>query len=117
MAALSQQPQLTTHPSNHPWPLQVVGKLRVRLSCLRPNEQLASELPLVSERSRGARLAGTVRLTLQVSYDSPVRPWEWVDGVAGAACLSTKLGFERRAGPQAPERWLACARCQPACCP
>lgn len=51
--------------------LQVVGKLRVRLSCLRPNEQLASELPLVSERSRGARLAGTVRLTLQVSYDSP----------------------------------------------
>ncbi|KAL4424975.1 hypothetical protein ABPG77_002860 [Micractinium sp. CCAP 211/92] len=51
--------------------LQTVGKLRVRLSCLRPNEQLSSELPLVSERSKGARLAGTVGLTLLVSYSSP----------------------------------------------
>lgn len=69
---------------------QTVGKLRVRLSCLRPNEQLSSELPLVSERSKGARLAGTVGLTLLVSYSSPVSPQ--------VACSSCRISCLQPAG-------------------
>ena len=53
--------------------LQFVGKLRVRLSCLQPNHSLSADLPLLGERSRGARVVGGVRLTLQASYASLVR--------------------------------------------
>jgi len=59
-----------SHPRSHP--LQVVGKLRVRLSCLRPNQEQSADLPLLGERAKGARIVGNMGLTLQTSYDSAV---------------------------------------------
>jgi hypothetical protein len=48
-----------------------VGKLRVRLSCLRPNAALTADLALLGERAKGAHEAGAVRLSLQACYPSP----------------------------------------------
>ncbi|PSC71573.1 pollen-specific SF21-like [Micractinium conductrix] len=48
--------------------LPLVGKLRVRLSCLAPNAEARAELPLLSERDKGARTVGSVELSLQASY-------------------------------------------------
>lgn len=50
----------------------MVGKLRVRLSCLWPNTPLSAELPLLGERSKGAQVVGAVRLSLQANYASTV---------------------------------------------
>lgn len=44
----------------------------MRLSCLWPNTPLSAELPLLGERTKGARAVGTVRLTLQANYASAV---------------------------------------------
>lgn len=60
----------------------VVGKLRVRLSCLRPNTPLSADLVLLGERARGAHEAGTVKLSLETSYPSPVGGW-----LAGRVCV------------------------------
>lgn len=49
---------------------QAVGKLRVRLSCLRPNTLLTADLALLGERSKGGHEAAAVRLSLQACYPS-----------------------------------------------
>jgi hypothetical protein len=49
----------------------VVGKLRVRLSCLRPNTPITADLVLLGERSKGGDEAGSVELALKTSYASP----------------------------------------------
>lgn len=52
---------------------QVVGKLRVRLSCLWPNTQHSASLPLLGDRAKGAQVVGAVSLSLQACYASTVR--------------------------------------------
>ena len=72
----------------------MVGKLRVRLSCLRPNAALSADLPLLGERAKGAHKVGSVALTLQASYASTVRrsagraalPACWEDWQSACAC-------------------------------
>lgn len=69
---------------------QVVGKLRVRLSCLWPNRRHSASLPLLGERAKGAQVVGAVGLSMQASYASTVRaglehalacePWNEVGG-------------------------------------
>lgn len=44
----------------------MVGKLRVRLCCVRPHEQLVGALFLLSERKKGAQQVGTADVQLQV---------------------------------------------------
>ena len=48
-------------------PSQMLGKLRVRLSCVRPGQPISAELPLLSERARGAQRVGALSLSLQVT--------------------------------------------------
>jgi hypothetical protein len=50
--------------------VQVVGKLRVRLSCLWPNTQHSASLPLLGERAKGAQVVGAISLSLQACYAS-----------------------------------------------
>lgn len=50
----------------------MLGKLRVRLSCLAPNTPIAADLPLLSDRKRGAQRVGTAGLELHVSYPGGV---------------------------------------------
>jgi len=52
---------------------QVVGKLRVRLSCLWPNTHHSASLPLLGDRAKGAQVVGAVSLSLQACYASTVR--------------------------------------------
>ena len=71
-----QQPPL---PASAASPEQVVGKLRVRLSCLWPNSQHSASLPLLGERAKGAQVVGAVSLSMQASYASSVRAWFFTD--------------------------------------
>lgn len=58
-------------PSPCPPPLlQMVGKLRLRLSTLAPNQPVTATLPLLSERKKGAQQVGTAELSVRVEYGS-----------------------------------------------
>eukprot|EP00887_Chlorella_sp_A99_P001355 scaffold8.g1355.t1 len=49
-------------------PAQMLGKLRVRLSCVRPGRPVSADLPILSERDKGAKRVGQLSLTLQVNF-------------------------------------------------
>lgn len=53
-------------------PAGVAGKLRVRLSCLRPNAELCRELPLLGERSKGGNVVGSVRMLMEARFEGTV---------------------------------------------
>jgi hypothetical protein len=68
-AALSKSPAWgrTPRASVAPPPCsQMVGKLRLRLSCVDPNTLVTATLPLLADRHKGAQQAGTADLSLQV---------------------------------------------------
>ncbi len=69
------------------FPTQMVGKLRVRLSCVQPNQPVTAMLPLLSERKKGAQQVGTAEMTLQVR--SPL--W-WQTGAKLLPQLNLKAG-------------------------
>lgn len=60
----------------------MVGKLRIRLSCVAPNQTIATTLPLLCERKKGAQQVGTAGVTLQVR-----------GGGVGSVCGGGMLGW------------------------
>jgi len=48
----------------------MVGKLRVRLSTLEPDRNITVELPLLSDRKKGASRVGSAHLSMRVSFVS-----------------------------------------------
>ena len=51
--------------------LQLVGKLRVRLSTLDPGRQITATLPVLADRRRSGRRVGSAILSLQLDFVSP----------------------------------------------
>lgn len=52
-------------------PAVPLGKLRLRLSRLRPEETLSADLPLLSDRLKGAKRVATLGVTLQMAFVDP----------------------------------------------
>lgn len=50
--------------------VQMVGKLRVRLSTLQPDQDISAELPLLSERKKGAHRVGVASMGLLLKFTS-----------------------------------------------
>lgn len=46
----------------------MLGKLRLRLSSLRPDQVLSADLPLLSDRLKGAKAVASLQLSVQVSF-------------------------------------------------
>ncbi len=84
-------------PAATPLP-QVVGKLRIRLSCVAPNTPITASLPLLAERKRGAQAVGFVSLGILCAYPARLAlARSYVAAPLPAACYYTGLSEGRRA--------------------
>jgi len=59
-------PKRAKHLSNP----QMVGKLRVKLSCVSPARPITADLPLLSDRSKGAQHVGSLVIEMHIQYKS-----------------------------------------------
>lgn len=59
-------PKRAKHLSNP----QMVGKLRVKLSCVAPARPITADLPLLSDRSKGAQHVGSLGIEMHIQYKS-----------------------------------------------
>jgi hypothetical protein len=80
--------------------MQLVGKLRVRLSCIQPNQAVTATLPLLSERKKGAQQVGTAVLTVQVGRERRATGRAGPSGAGPQGQLSTsRPGTDILQGP------------------